>query len=249
MFPLAIIFNLPYEAYHSGRKVFHTLKAVLNWLGSPQSALAATLWNFSQIRRCSQRAKAKKRLTDVMYVLSCLNQFDLLEHVPRRRDTQKKGKGKEPASDSQGDSASGGTSGGVVSDLEAGNVTKDENLFFKVLIYGLFRPQAYIHPNLEVQLSIDTGNGRPIDMVLTEELLVTLAYQLRMLRRRGVIPILGSLVVFLVAFVFSVVLTFGEFGDNINVIYMSIGLFVLWLPILVMFSIVDRNPVSSERSA
>jgi hypothetical protein len=55
--------------------------------------------------------------------------------------------------------------------------------------------------------------------------------------------------VFLLAFLFSVVLAFADFGDNTNVIYISVGFFVRWLPILVTFSIVDRNPVSSERLA
>lgn len=136
---------------------------------------------------------------------------------------------------------------GVNDEIES---AEEENAFFKVLVYGLFRPQAHIPPALQSQLQDDAGNIYPIDVVLTEELLVTLAYQLRMLRRRGVLPTFFSLVMFLVAFIFSVVLTFGNFDDdNINVIYMSIGLFVLWLPILVMFSIADRNPVSSERSA
>ncbi|KAK3356408.1 hypothetical protein B0T25DRAFT_450916 [Lasiosphaeria hispida] len=203
VFPLAIIFNLPYESYHGGTKVFRTLRAVLNWLGSPQTALAATLWNFRQIRRCHRRSKVNPRLNDAMYVLSCLNQFDL-----------------------------------------SGN-----ELFFKVLVYGLFRPTAFVHLLLQQQLGAATGGAYPIDMVLTEELLATVAYQLRMLRRRSVIPTLGSLGVFLVAFVFSVVLTFGDLGHDISILYMAIGLFVMWLPMLVTFSIVDRNPISSERSA
>lgn len=201
-------------------------------------------------------------------MLSCLNQFDLLEHVPRQ--PRRKSVGKKPAQSSSSEGDSGNETGpnlgdptnpdgntgtntgttiedGVNDEIES---AEEENAFFKVLVYGLFRPQAHIPPALQSQLQDDAGNIYPIDVVLTEELLVTLAYQLRMLRRRGVLPTFFSLVMFLVAFIFSVVLTFGNFDDdNINVIYMSIGLFVLWLPILVMFSIVDRNPVSSERSA
>jgi len=89
----------------------------------------------------------------------------------------------------------------------------------------------------------------PLDMLLTRDLLTDLAYQLRMLRRRSVIPTLGSLAVFLVALIFSIVLAFGDLGKGVDVVYMSIGLFVLWLPILVAFGIIDRNPISSERTA
>jgi len=59
-------------------------------------------------------------------------------------------------------------------------------------------------------------NPLPIDVVLTEELLSTVAYELRMLKRRGVFPTLGGLGVFLVASVISVALTFGDFGDNLT---------------------------------
>jgi hypothetical protein len=106
--------------------------------------------------------------------------------------------------------------------------------FFRTLVYGLFRQSA---------------SPQGLDVVLTKQLLSDIAFQLRMLRRRGVIPTLASLGTFLVAFVFSVVLAFGNLGDHTSFLALSIGLMVMWLPLLVIFTIVDRNPVSSERSA
>lgn len=104
----------------------------------------------------------------------------------------------------------------------------------EILVHGLFRP-----------LSGDQNS----DVDLTRQLLVALAFQLRMLRRRGVIPMLANLGTFLVAFIFSVVLAFAELGGNSNTFSLAFGLLMTWLPLLVVFTIVDRNPVSSERAA
>jgi hypothetical protein len=103
-----------------------------------------------------------------------------------------------------------------------------------VLVYGLFRP-----------LSEDQSP----DVELTDQLLTSLAFQLRMLRRRGVIPMLANLATFLIAFVFAVVLAFADLGDENTPFSLSFGLLMTWLPLLVVFTIVDRNPVSSERAA
>ncbi|KAI8715224.1 hypothetical protein NCS52_01029700 [Fusarium sp. LHS14.1] len=44
IFPLAIVFNLPYDSLHH-QKIRRTAQAVLNWAGSPQMALTHTIWN------------------------------------------------------------------------------------------------------------------------------------------------------------------------------------------------------------
>lgn len=104
-----------------------------------------------------------------------------------------------------------------------------------LLVYGLFRPMS------------DDGSE---DVQLTRQLTLSLAFALRMLRRRGVIPMLANLAVFLVAFVFSLVLTFHDLGggDGSFSFSLAFGLLMTWLPLLVVFSIVDRNPVSSARA-
>ncbi|KAH6877084.1 hypothetical protein B0T10DRAFT_566415 [Thelonectria olida] len=60
---------------------------------------------------------------------------------------------------------------------------------------------------------------------------------------------LANLGVFLVAFVISVVLAFAELGDANTPLPLAFGLLMTWLPLLVVFTIVDQNPVSSERTA
>lgn len=187
-----------------------------NWLGSPQTSLTATMFNFFEIGACQRRVVAARRqqgkpgasfkhnicptsACDAFYILSCMNQFELpsAPHLRRR--------------------------------------------FLEVLVYGLFRPMTA--PSIE-------DEGEPeADAVLLRELASTMAFQLRMLRRRGVIPTLGSLATFLIAFVFSVVLAFDDLGDRTTAHSLAIGLLFGWLPLLIIFTIVDRNPSSADRSA
>ena len=81
VFPLAIFLGLPWESYHD-KKIRRTLGALLNWLGSPQTALTATVWNYRQTRQCRRRVAAAgmtqdKAWIDAHYGLSCLNQHSI----------------------------------------------------------------------------------------------------------------------------------------------------------------------------
>lgn len=202
IFPLGILLSLPYESLHE-RRVSRTLIAVLNWLGSPQTALTATIFNFRQLRQSHRRVLRHVNTRPwhlhcaAYFVLCCLNQFHLDKLALIEHDG-------EPAS------------------------------MVNILIYGLFRPLS---------------NDQAPDVDLTNQLLVMLAFQLRMLRRRGVIPTLANLATFLVAFAFSVVLAFAELDKGNTPFPLSFGLLVTWAPLLVVFTVVDRNPTSSERTA
>ncbi|KAF5007063.1 hypothetical protein FDECE_6608 [Fusarium decemcellulare] len=68
-------------------------------------------------------------------------------------------------------------------------------------------------------------------------------------QRRGVIPTLASLGTFIAAFVFSIVLAFDEGAGGRTRTPLTLGLLYCWLPPLVIFTIIDRNPESSKRSA
>jgi hypothetical protein len=194
IFPLALFLSLPFDS--PIRKRFRvTMEAVLNWLGSPQTALIATLFNFRQTKRCHDRRKRQPDIwiiRDVYFVLSCLNQFELSPaHAPN---------------------------------------------MVRCVIYGLFRPTK--------ETRSDSA-----EFFYLQDLLHDLAHQCRMLRRRGVVPVILSLGTFLAAFVFSIVLAFGEVGTNSTAHSLALGILFGWLPILVCYAILDRNPVSSDRSS
>ena len=202
IFPLSILLSLPYDSLHE-RKFSKTLIAVLNWLGSPQTALTATIFNFRQLIQSHRRVSQDKGRDDhrlycaAYFVLCSLNQFDLDRPALVKRDGE-------------------------------------STHMLNVLVYGLFRPFS---------------SSKTRDVKLTEQLLVDLAFQLRMLRRRSVIPMLANLATFLIAFVFAVVLAFADLGDENTPFSLSFGLLMTWLPLVVIFTIVDRNPVSSDYTA
>jgi hypothetical protein len=97
----------------------------------------------------------------------------------------------------------------------------------KVLIYGLFRP-----------LRATVGGS---ELEYLRDLQHDLAHALRMLRRRGVLPVTLSLLTFLAAFVFSIVLAFYDLGENSTAHSLALGILFSWLPVLVCYNIVDRT--------
>ena len=107
-------------------------------------------------------------------------------------------------------------------------------VFLRALFYGLLRP-----------ISGPTDK----EVKHTKTLLSALAFQLRIHRRKGVLPTLASLAIFIAAFAFSVVQAFADGGSSLPVATLTSALLFSWLPMLVIFTIVDQNPNSSERSA
>jgi hypothetical protein len=212
---LALLAALPYDSLH-GRigneplhqsRVLKTLGALNNWIGSPQTAMTATLFNLHQMRKCLRETIAfgsgivsgtetySAEKMNAYYVLSCVGQFRLP---------------------------------GI-----------GEAEFLSALSYGLFRPMVALN-----QAEPATGNARAQEW--TEQLLEEMAFQLKMLRRKGVYPAFLSVFLFFVAYAVSVILAFADLGAQSTAQAMAI--LIGWLPLLVLFSIIDRNPTSADRS-
>ena len=117
----------------------------------------------------------------------------------------------------------------------------EEREFLQALTYGLFRPMVALD-----QPELVTGEAAA--QRWTKELLQEMAFQLKMLRRRGVYPAFLSIFLFCVAYAVSVVLAFANVGERTTAHAMAFGILVSWLPLLVLFAIIDRNPVSADRS-
>ncbi|KAF2658975.1 hypothetical protein K491DRAFT_689578 [Lophiostoma macrostomum CBS 122681] len=73
-----------------------------------------------------------------------------------------------------------------------------------------------------------------------------LAYDLRCNRRRGVVPVFISTLWFLVSLSISIEAAFNDVGSNTQAHSLAIGLFMAWFPVLILCSILDRNPVASD---
>ncbi|KAK1749887.1 hypothetical protein QBC47DRAFT_354353 [Echria macrotheca] len=117
----------------------------------------------------------------------------------------------------------------------------DSNCFLEALSYGLFRP-IYEDP-----ISIPAAHNRTAKR-WSEELLYAMARQMRRSRRRGVWSMCASVFLFFVAFAVSVVLAFADLGERTTTHSLAFGILITWFPLLLFFSILDRNPNSAERT-
>ncbi|KAJ4292476.1 hypothetical protein N0V90_009138 [Kalmusia sp. IMI 367209] len=73
-----------------------------------------------------------------------------------------------------------------------------------------------------------------------------LARELREMRRRGAVPVFVSTMWFLFAFALSIQAAFGVVGENRTAHDLALGCMLAWFPILIMATIVDRNPIAAE---
>lgn len=63
---------------------------------------------------------------------------------------------------------------------------------------------------------------------------------------RGVVPVFISTLWFVFSLVLSIQAAFGVLGDNAQAHDLALGLLLAWLPVLILSSIVDRNPVAAN---
>ena len=75
----------------------------------------------------------------------------------------------------------------------------------------------------------------------------SLAISLREMRKKGVVPVFVSLAWFLFALGISIQSALGQIGKNTTAHDLALGLLLAWLPVFVIATIVDRNPVGPDR--
>lgn len=86
-------------------------------------------------------------------------------------------------------------------------------------------------------------HGTPSSLKETRQ---KLAQELREGRKRGVVPVFISTMWFLFALGLSIQSAFGFLGNNSTAHDLALGFLLAWLPVLILGSIVDRNPVAAE---
>ncbi|KAI4252694.1 MAG: hypothetical protein L6R42_007866, partial [Xanthoria sp. 1 TBL-2021] len=73
-----------------------------------------------------------------------------------------------------------------------------------------------------------------------------LARSLRERRKKGIVPVYFSFLWFLFALSLSIADAFGQLGENQTAHDLAIGLLLAWLPVFVIATIVDRNPIGAD---
>lgn len=73
-----------------------------------------------------------------------------------------------------------------------------------------------------------------------------LATLIRKGRKKGVVPVFISLLWFIFSLEISIQQAYGDFGENRTAHNMALGCLLSWLPVLILTSIVDRNPIAAD---
>ena len=92
-------------------------------------------------------------------------------------------------------------------------------------------------------------NSTPSLMLSSSKLVLkrrALAQSLRENRKKGVVPVFVSLMWFLFSLSISIQASFGDLGSNQTAHDLALGLLLGWLPIMILVTIVDRNPTAIE---
>jgi hypothetical protein len=165
---MALLAVLPYDSLHrkndgapwSKGRFLGTISALLHWLGSPQTALTSTLFNIHQVRKCFHATLPSG---------SGISGSNRTQHL--KKDAYY-----------------------VLSCIGQFKLPKaTEKPCLDALLYGLFRPFVGMDAgeagvaDAGILLQPIDHPGRRAEM-WTTELVQEMAFQLRMLRRRGVYP-------------------------------------------------------------
>lgn len=140
----------------------------------------------------------------------------------------------------------------IIEDDLAGNFNRHRRLDVskrtRALIYGLLRPHINEDDQSRDLFHLSSSNSSINPYWHTTSVTISqLAHQLRMLRRRAVWPFVASSIWFAISSGISIGVAFGNLGDNTTAHSLALGLLLSWLPIVVLASIVDRNPIASTR--
>jgi len=117
---------------------------------------------------------------------------------------------------------------------------EDVDCFLEALTYGLFKPmqqQQKTYPESRERKHNNTAKR------WTADLLHAMAHQMRRSRRLGVWATSASIFLFFVAYAVSVAMSFLTTTHSL-----AYGILITWFPLLLFFSILDRNPNSAERT-
>ncbi|KAK4442510.1 hypothetical protein QBC34DRAFT_363639 [Podospora aff. communis PSN243] len=238
---IALLAVLPYEASQHGAKdgkrrwarhltaVATTLGHLCNWLGSPQTVLTAILFNIYQMKMCLCAARP----------------------LPMRLSVKRPSRGSYRAITGQGKETS---RAGRLLRMDAFYLLscvgqfkppEDTTTFLEGLSYGLLKPLLATTEDETSKPRDRTAQGEK----WTTNILDAIAKQMRYSRRRGVWATFISILLFFIAYAVSVTLAFSnDLGDRTTTHSLAYGILISWLPLLVLFAIVDRNPNCADRT-
>lgn len=228
---LGTLLQAPFES----NTFWRTVKACNRWIGSPLSSLAAILWDIGISGKCALFGGCCYT-TDTWIRLLTKTQVDMA--VPYDES---------PDPDSE--------------------FASMRDSFYILMNLNQYKMKPVISMTREAEGLLRVALfSKELRLIGTHKTLgqkrLKLAHDLRSNRRKGVVPIFLSTLWFILALGVSIeagkysslldapqsnhVPAFGDLGSNLQAHNLAMGLFVSWLPILILCSILDRNPVASD---
>ncbi|KAF2667655.1 hypothetical protein BT63DRAFT_426514 [Microthyrium microscopicum] len=267
---MASISTLPFETGRQDHHILYKLRRyflvpLVNWIGSPQTALACTIYSIhllmkaATIVRVEERRHAKKAQIDKRNDVST----ETRQHRAKLRKDKLLilrnalfiasclGQYEFPNLEEQ-----------TCSMLPRTQDPIHEKRRNRALLFGLLCPLAsqsspppaeLLHMFKESAMvtgpnANSTWTSEDVEHVigLTKELLLELSKELHVQRRHGMYPVTIGVFWFMIAFAVGTFQSFREVGDYTTAHSLGIGLLLSWLPVVVMMSIADRNPNGVE---
>jgi hypothetical protein len=229
------------QAPFNSNAFWETIFSLARWIGSPMASFSYILWNIKVSGKCALLVDLAVEygddsnnedflsIRDSFYLLMTMNQYTMKEDVLQKKEAE-----------------------GL---LRVALFSKDLRLLKPEVDPDSAIYRAYLDPDSQVYWGepgqAPIGPLRSEDALESEdklnELRQSLASDLRSARRRGVVPVFISTLWFVFSLGLSIQAAFGFLGENAQAHDLALGLLLAWLPVLILSSIVDRNPVASNK--
>lgn len=236
------------QAPFTSNAFWETIFSMARWVGSPMASLSYILWNIKVSGKCAllvdlatdydhqitSRDTDFASIRDSFYLLMTMNQYTMKDYVRQKKEAEgllrivlfsKDLRLLKPGHTPDGD---------VFRSSFEGTTTQGPGWRPVFTVNGQTTPDPP-RPDSDLE-SADHLN----------QLRQELAYDLRAKRRRGVVPVFVSTAWFCFSLGLSIQAAFGFLGENAQAHDLALGLLLAWLPVLILSSIVDRNPVAAD---
>ncbi|KAL1633856.1 hypothetical protein SLS56_002737 [Neofusicoccum ribis] len=227
---VGILLQAPFES----NAFSHTILAIARWVGSPMASLAYILWNIKVSAKCALMGfLAAYHAAAPFYPAP---QGMQVAEADMDGEVDMATRCDEPIPDEQSHFSSIRDSFYILMTMNQYTMRRSEALNKEA--EGLLRIVLF---SKDLQLRGKDGKEKRLNKVRQD-----LAHKLRAARKRGTVPVFVSTGWFLFSLAISIQASFGELGHNSTAHDLALGLLLAWLPVLILCSIVDRNPVAAD---
>ncbi|KAF4547788.1 Hypothetical protein D9617_36g063260 [Elsinoe fawcettii] len=231
---IGVLLQAPFES----NKTWKTFEAIARWVGSPIASLSYTLWNVRVLGKCAAMGECPNQRS----VIQLSDEVDMSTLIDGPHDDQK-----QDFNDMRDSLFILGAMNQYIMTRFKRLVSehpKQEPLWGGRAAEGLLRIMLF-SKDLPLKALCECPDHNTVEKKLVDERRV-LAKNLRVRRRRGIVPVFVSTGWFLFALGLSIQSAFGQLGENSVAHDLALGLVLAWLPVLVLCSIVDRNPTDPD---